>query len=77
VVEFKASLQKENHPKIAPEFVVLLNRLPPRGGRKWSKFKLACPVSPLHRIHPWKQPDKCPKCGMCLGSNGMPFRLWD
>jgi hypothetical protein len=77
VVEFKASLQKENHPKAAPGFAVLLNRLPPRGVRKWIKSELACPVSPLHRIHAWKQPDKCPKCGMYLGSDGMPFRIWD
>jgi hypothetical protein len=77
VVEFKASLQKESHPKTAPRFAVLLNRLPPCDVRKWIKFKLACPVSPLHRVHMWKQPDKCPKCGVYLGSDGMPFRIWD
>jgi hypothetical protein len=77
VVEFKASQQKENPPKAAPEFAVLLNRLPPRGTRKWIKLKLACPISALHRIRAWKQPDKCPRCGVCLGPGGMPFRIWD
>jgi hypothetical protein len=77
VVEFKVPLQEESHPKTVPRFTVLLNQLPPHGARKWIKFKLACPVSPLHRIRAWKQPDKCPKCGVCLGSDGMPFRIWD
>lgn len=77
VVEFKASRQKGNHPKTAPKFTALLNRLPSQGARKWVEFKLACPVSPLHHVHVWKQMDKCPRCGMYLGSDGMPFRLWD
>jgi hypothetical protein len=77
VIEFKASRQNENHPKTAPRFAALLDRLPPHGVRKWIKFKLACPVSQLHHVRAWKQPDKCPKCGVYLGSDGMPFRLWD
>jgi hypothetical protein len=77
VVEFKVSRQKENHPKTAPRFSVLLNRLPPRGARKWIKLKLACPVSPLHRVRMWNQPDKCPKCGVYLELDGKPFRIWD
>jgi predicted nucleic acid-binding Zn ribbon protein len=77
VVEFKASRQNESHPKVAPKFSELLNRLPPDGALKWIKFKLDCPVSLLHRARVWKQPDKCPKCGMHLELDGKPFRIWD
>jgi len=76
VIEFKA-LRNGSNPKTAPRFAVLLNRLPPRGARKWIKLKLACPISPLHCVRVWKQPDKCPKCGMYLGPSGKPFRIWD
>jgi hypothetical protein len=81
VIEFEASQQKgnkkENNPKTAPGFAAVLNRLPPRGKRKWIKFNLACPISPLHRVRVWKRPDKCPKCGTHLEPNGRPFRIWD
>ena len=76
VVEFEAS-RKGNNPKTVPGFAVLLNRLPPHGARKWIKLQLTCPVSPLHCVRVWKQPDKCPKCGVHLELDGMPFRIWD
>ncbi len=69
--------QKGNPPSTAPKFAAVLNRLPLRGSRHWLKFKPACPVSPLHRIRPWKQPDKCPKCGTFLEPGALPFRIWD
>jgi len=78
VVRFKASpWLRGNPPKTAPKFAAVLNRLPPRGARQWLKFKPACPVSPLHRIRFWKQPDKCPRCGIFLELNAIPFRIWD
>jgi hypothetical protein len=78
VVRFKASLrQGENPSQTAPPIAAVLNRLPPRGVQPWLKFKPACPVSPRHRIHPWKQPDKCPKCGTFLEPGAIPFRIWD
>ena len=78
VIRFKASpRQPDNAPGSAPKFAVVLNRLPPRGGRQWLKFKPACPVFPWHRIRLWKQPDKCPKCGNFLEPNAIPFRIWD
>ena len=78
VTRFKDSPRfRENPPKTAPKFVAVLNRLPPRGARQWLKFKPVCPVSPLHRIRIWKQPDKCPKCGIFLEQNAIPFRIWD
>jgi hypothetical protein len=79
VTEFKAttSTVADGSNKTAPGFAVMLNRLPPRGARPRLKFKPACPVSPLHRVRAWNRPDKCPKCGMFMEQNGLPFRLWD
>jgi hypothetical protein len=78
VVRFKTLPRlRENPPKTAPKFAAALNRLPPRGARQWLKFKPVCPVSPLHRIRIWKQPDKCPRCGIFLEQNAIPFRIWD
>ena len=68
---------KENPPATAPKFTAVLNRLPPRGVRQWQKFKPGCPASSLHRIRPWQQPGKCPKCGMFMERDGLPFRIWD
>jgi hypothetical protein len=68
---------KENPPATAPKFAAVLNRLPPRGARLWLKFKPACPVSPSHRVRPWQQPGKCPRCGFFLEQNAIPFRIWD
>jgi NAD-dependent SIR2 family protein deacetylase len=77
VIEFKPSRPGEKNLKTAPKFTALLNRLPPRGARRWVKLKPACPFSPRHRIRLWKQPDKCPKCGTFLDPGVIPFRLWD
>jgi len=77
VIGFRPSLGRDNNPKTAPKFTILLSRLPPRNALRWVKLKLACPVSPRHRFRLWKQPDKCPKCGAFLDPGGMPFRLWD
>ena len=77
VIAFKPSAHWEFHPKTAPKFAALLNRLPPRGVRQWIKWKPVCPVSSRHRIRLWKQPDKCPKCGTFLEPGAIPFRRWD
>jgi NAD-dependent SIR2 family protein deacetylase len=77
VIAFKPSVHWEFHPKTAPGFISLLNRLPPRGVRPWIKWKLVCPISPRHRIRLWKQPDKCPRCGTFLDPSVIPFRRWD
>jgi hypothetical protein len=61
-----------------PRFHAVLNRLPPMGRKfRWMRFKPACPVTPTHRIEEWKQPGKCPRCGILLEANAMPFRRWD
>jgi len=77
VVEFKPSSRKEGNPKATPKFAALLNRLPPRGVRRWIELKPACPISSRHRIRLWKQPDQCPKCGVFLDPGALPFRFWD
>lgn len=74
VTRYKASARQRENP---PKFAAVLNRLPPRGPRHWLKFKPDCPVSPRHHIRPWKQPDKCPKCGTFLEPGALPFRIWD
>ena len=78
-------LRKESGPgtrpgmTTAPAFQAVLNRLPPPGANrlKWLAFKPQCPVSALHRIRAWNDPDRCPKCGVFLEKNALPYRLWD
>lgn len=62
-----------------PEFKAALNRLAYNGlnGATWLQFPLQCPVSPLHRIQKWSDPDKCPRCGLYLEKNPLPYRIWD
>jgi len=65
--------------KTAPPFSAVLNRLPLPGRvrSRWQKFKPVCPISARHRSREWKQPDKCPRCGIFLEANAIPFREWD
>lgn len=62
-----------------PSFDAALNQLMIGSGKRfrWVKFKLVCPVSVRHRIRPWQQPGKCPKCGVFLEGGGTPFKVWD
>lgn len=66
-------------PVPTPKVQAMLNRLPPSGAKRfrWLKFKLACPVSPIHRVKEWQTPGKCPRCGAFLECNALPFRRWD
>jgi predicted RNA-binding Zn-ribbon protein involved in translation (DUF1610 family) len=62
-----------------PSFQAVLNRLPQTGAKrfKWLPFKLQCPVSAIHRVRSWNDPDKCPKCGVFLEKSALPYRLWE
>lgn len=62
-----------------PTFQEVLNQLPPKGVRRfrWVQYKPTCPVSRMHRVEPWNEPDVCPRCGVLLEKNALPFRLWD
>ena len=66
-------------PKTPPRFEAALNRLVFPGAKAyhWVQFPLQCPVSPLHRVKSWTEPDKCPRCGMYLERHALPFRIWD
>lgn|SRR5208283_4252286 len=63
----------------APSFQSVAGRLLYTGLKrlKWRSFDLQCPVSPLHRVEQWNDPDKCPRCGVYLEKNVLPYRLWD
>jgi len=62
-----------------PSFQSELNRLPRLGADTsgWLRFDLQCPVSALHRVQAWNEPDKCPKCRTYLEKNAIPFRIWE
>ena len=84
-LHFTAGLRAQNilSPQRAvsspPPFEAVLNRLPFKGIRyfKWIRFKPQCPVSAYHRVEEWNAPAKCPRCGVYLEQNAMPYRLWD
>jgi hypothetical protein len=61
-----------------PTFEAAVNRLPPIGKKfKWVTFKLRCAISVMHRVRPWNEPGKCPRCGNFMEKNSLPFRYWD
>jgi hypothetical protein len=66
-------------PPKTPTFPSVLNRLAFRGVQRfrWVEFKPKCPVSSLHRVEIWTDPDKCPKCGSILEKHPLPYRIWD
>jgi hypothetical protein len=66
-------------PAAPPRFAEALNRLLFTGAREveWLRFKLQCPVSALHKVEPWNGPGNCPRCGLLLEKNTLPFRIWD
>ena len=70
---------KKTRKRLAPSFQTVLNWLPYTGVSrfKWLEFKLICPVSEFHKVDAWNHPGKCPKCGIFLEKNVIPFRVWD
>jgi hypothetical protein len=64
------------HP---PTFLAALNRLTLMGGQnlRWLQFPAQCPVASFHRVKPWTDPDKCPRCGIYLEKNVLPYRIWE
>jgi len=65
--------------KQPPTFLGALNRLTVGGGQKfkWLQFPAQCPVASFHRVKPWTDPDKCPRCGIYLEKNVLPYRIWE
>jgi len=66
-------------PENPPAFESILNRLPAVAPKrfKWAAYKIRCPVSLAHRVQLWNDPDKCPRCGIFLEKNELPFRIWE
>jgi hypothetical protein len=64
---------------VPPTFQSALSRLPLLGGKRtrWMPFTIQCPVSAIHRVRSWNDPDQCPRCGIFLEKGGLPYRLWD
>lgn len=62
-----------------PTFDAALNRLPRSEVRRhiWRHFKPQCPINPTHRVEPWSELHPCPKCGLHLEKNPLPYRIWD
>jgi len=77
--DFQRARLRKAEQEPPPTLEAAINRLPPVGVKKfkWVAFKIRCPVSPLHRVRPWKEPGKCPRCGNFLEKNALPFRYWD
>lgn len=71
--------QSSQTPRHPPTFLQALNRLWPRGVRhsRWIEFPLVCPKGAWHSVRPWSRPDCCPKCGVLMEQNALPYRLWD
>ena len=49
----------------------------PARKKDWEQKPLACPRQGKHRVEPWREPGRCPRCGNFLEKNGMAFRVWD
>jgi hypothetical protein len=79
VVRGQSLLLNSTARSSAPSFEAALNHLAyaPVKRSKWIQFPAQCPVSPVHRVRPWNEPDKCPRCGLFLDKHALPFRLWE
>ena len=66
-------------PDTPPTFESVLNRLPLPGAKRfrWIQFKIRCPLSTVHKVQAWNDPGRCPRCGIYLEKNALPFRLWE
>jgi hypothetical protein len=62
-----------------PSFQAALGRLSYTGSTRfrWLDFKPQCPVSPSHAVQSWSEPGRCPKCGIFLEKNAVPYRIWE
>jgi hypothetical protein len=73
------TLNQHHSLDVPPTFQSLLNRLPYAGVKRyrWVHFPLQCPVSAWHQIQNWDEPGKCPRCGVFLERNALPYRIWE
>ena len=75
----RSKLSAQRDLSAPPPFQSVLARLPRTGVKrfKWLPFKLQCPLSAFHRVRSWNDPDKCPRCGIYLEKNALPYRVWE
>ncbi len=66
-------------PAAPPTFQAALNRLPATNVKqfRWVRFAVQCPVSRSHRVDPCNNPRQCPRCGLALERNVLPYRIWE
>ena len=74
-----ATDDSEEGPVPPPSFGWASNRLSFLGEKlsDWLKFPLQCPVSPIHRVRAWNDPDKCPRCSVYMEKNIWAYRVWE
>ncbi len=62
-----------------PSFQWALNRLRYTGEKisDWLTFPLKCPVSNIHKVRTWNDPDMCPRCWVYLERAALAYRIWD
>jgi hypothetical protein len=70
-------LGKNSERPPAFEQVVHKLPLPTSKNYQWAEFDLQCPVSSSHKVQAWRDPGKCPICGVFLEQGGLPFRTWE
>ncbi len=74
-----APVDLQEKAKRPPGFQWAANRLRFMGEKvsEWVKFPLQCPISALHKVRVWNDPDKCPRCGVFIEKNVLAYRIWD
>jgi hypothetical protein len=72
-------LGRRPSPERPPAFESASNRLTITGGKRfrWILYKPRCPVAQHHRVEPWTDPGKCPRCATFLERAATPYRIWD
>src|SRR5215472_3781972 len=74
-LDFQRMRLRKAEAETPPTFESILKRLPlVERNFKWEQFKIRCPVSLAHRVNPWNEPGKCPRCGTFMEKNVLPFR---
>lgn len=43
----------------------------------WENLQIFCPITKSHRVEPWQDPGRCPRCGNFMEKNGFPWKLWE
>ena len=77
-LDFQRMGLRKTDAEAPPSFESVLNHLPLLGMKfKWTQFRIRCPVSLAHRVNPWNEPGKCPRCGTFMEKNALPFRFWE